>query len=150
MGDSFSWNSHGNTQFYLDDLDDQLTTAALRMVVKDLLILFQAVNEGVINVLGKRYARASRERLSYPTHLEHYFEMTHVDAEQALVVYRHFCKQAEYAVEFLGVAKKLQNILNVPIPSLKHVMSPTSRTRFFTHMFSRRHPSPLWGPWRSI
>lgn len=89
-------------RFYLDDLDDELTTAALRMVVKDLLILFQAVNEGVINVL------------------EHYFEMTHVDAEQALVVYRHFCKQAEYAVEFLGVAKKLQNILNVPIPSLKH------------------------------
>jgi hypothetical protein len=64
MGDSFSWSSHGNTQFYLDDLDDQLTTAALRMVVKDLLILFQAVNEGVINVLGKRCAPASRERLS--------------------------------------------------------------------------------------
>jgi hypothetical protein len=66
MGDSFSWNSHGNTQFYLDDLDDQLTTAALRMVIKDLLILFQAVNEGVINVLGKRCVRASWERLSLP------------------------------------------------------------------------------------
>ena len=64
MGGSFSRSSHGNTQFYLDDLDDQLTTAALRMVVKDLLILFQAVNEGVINVLGKRCAQASRERLS--------------------------------------------------------------------------------------
>ncbi|KAF8493258.1 ANTH domain-containing protein [Russula emetica] len=89
-------------RFYLDDLEDQLTTAALRMLVKDLLILFQAVNEGVINVL------------------EHYFEMSHVDAEQALVVYRHFCKQADQAVEFLGVAKKLQNIVNVPIPSLKH------------------------------
>jgi hypothetical protein len=89
-------------RFYLDDLDDQLTTAALQMLVKDLLILFQAVNEGVINVL------------------EHYFEMSHVDAEQALVIYRHFCKQAEYAVEFLGVKKKLQNLLNVPIPSLKH------------------------------
>ena len=61
----------------------------------------------------------------YPTYLEHYFEMSRVDAEQALVIYRHFGKQAEYAVEFLGVAKKLQNILNVPIPNLKHVMSPT-------------------------
>ena len=48
----------------MDDLEDELTTAALRMLVKDLLILFQAVNEGVINVLGKRCAGASRERLS--------------------------------------------------------------------------------------
>ena len=76
------------------------------MLVKDLLILFQAGNEGVINVL------------------EHYFEMSHVDAEQALAIYRHFCKQAEYVVEYLGVAKKLQNLLNVPIPNLKHVCLP--------------------------
>ena len=41
-------------KFYLDDLEDELTTTALRMLVKDLLILFQAGNEGVINVLGKK------------------------------------------------------------------------------------------------
>lgn len=40
-------------QLYLDDLEDELNTTALRMLVKDLLILFQACNEGVINVLGK-------------------------------------------------------------------------------------------------
>ena len=40
-------------QFYLDDLEDELNITALRMLVKDLLILFQACNEGVINVLGK-------------------------------------------------------------------------------------------------
>ena len=40
-------------KFYLDDLEDELTTIALRMLVKDLLILFQAGNEGIINVLGK-------------------------------------------------------------------------------------------------
>ena len=40
-------------QFYLDDLEDELTTMALQMLVKDLLILFQAGNEGVINVLGE-------------------------------------------------------------------------------------------------
>ncbi|KAF5383590.1 hypothetical protein D9615_003578 [Tricholomella constricta] len=89
-------------RFYLDDLEDELTITALRMLVKDLLILFQAGNEGVINVL------------------EHYFEMSHVDATEALAIYRHFCKQTERVVEFLGVAKKLQNLLNVPIPNLKH------------------------------
>ncbi|KAF8909303.1 ANTH domain-containing protein [Gymnopilus junonius] len=89
-------------RFYLDDLEDELTITALRMLVKDLLILFQAGNEGIINVL------------------EHYFEMSHVDAGEALKIYRHFCKQTEYVVEYLGVAKKLQNLLNVPIPNLKH------------------------------
>lgn len=73
------------------------------MLVKDLLVLFQAVNEGVINLL------------------EHYFEMSHVDAQQALGLYRHFCKQTESVVEYFGIAKKLQNLLNVPIPNLKHV-----------------------------
>ncbi|KAH0836526.1 hypothetical protein J3R83DRAFT_8165 [Lanmaoa asiatica] len=89
-------------RFYLDDLEDELTITALRMLVKDLLILFQAGNEGVINVL------------------EHYFEMSKYDAEEALNIYRNFCGQTERVVEYLGVAKKLQNLLNVPIPSVKH------------------------------
>ena len=47
--------------------------------------------------------------------------MSHIDAKDALKIYRQFCTQAEGVVEFLGVAKKLQNLLNVPIPNLKHV-----------------------------
>ncbi|KAM5544240.1 hypothetical protein V8D89_001900 [Ganoderma adspersum] len=89
-------------RFYLDDLEDELNTTALRMLVKDLLILFQACNEGVINVL------------------EHYFEMSQIDAKEALTIYKHFCKQTERVVEYLGVAKKLQNLLNVPVPNLRH------------------------------
>ncbi|KAJ8473464.1 hypothetical protein ONZ51_g7857 [Trametes cubensis] len=89
-------------RFYLDDLEDELNITALRMLVKDLLILFQACNEGVINVL------------------EHYFEMSHIDAEEALGIYKNFCKQTERVVEYLGVAKKLQNLLNVSIPNLRH------------------------------
>jgi hypothetical protein len=45
-------SNHILFQFYLDDLEDELITMALQMLVKDLLILFQAGNEGVINVLG--------------------------------------------------------------------------------------------------
>jgi hypothetical protein len=40
------------SQFYMDNLEDELTVTALRMLVQDLLILFSAANEGVINVLG--------------------------------------------------------------------------------------------------
>ncbi len=93
------------TKLYLDQLEDELNVTALRLLVKDLLILFQASNEGVMNVL------------------EHYFEMSHVDAESALNIYRTFCKQTERVVEYLGVAKKLQNLLNIPIPNLKFVRS---------------------------
>ena len=49
--------------------------------------------------------------------------MSKVDAREALRLYRHFCKQTERVVEFLGVAIKLQNLLNVQIPNLKHVRS---------------------------
>ena len=62
--------------------------------------------------------------------LEHYFEMSKVDATEALRLYRHFCKQTERVVEYLGVAKKLQNLLNVPIPNLKHVRSFLVSTKF--------------------
>ena len=47
--------------------------------------------------------------------------MSKIDAKDALEIYRHFCKETERVVEYLGVAKKLQNILNVSIPNLKHV-----------------------------
>lgn len=62
-------------RFYLDDLEDPLTLTALRMLVKDLLILFQAGNEGVINLL------------------EHYFEMSHIDGVEVCIfypLYTHF------------------------------------------------------------
>lgn len=62
--------------------------------------------------------------------LEHYFEMSKVDATEALRLYRHFCKETERVVEFLGVAKKLQNLLNVPVPNLKHVGSFPVSTKF--------------------
>jgi len=54
--------------------------------------------------------------------------MSKIDAQSALDIYRHFCKQTERVVEYLGVATKLQNLLNVPIPNLKHVSS----LRFFS------------------
>jgi phosphatidylinositol-binding clathrin assembly protein len=47
--------------------------------------------------------------------------MSHTDAETALKIYRRFCTQTELVVAYLAVAKKLENILNVPIPNLKHV-----------------------------
>lgn len=64
-------------KFYLDDLEDELTITALRMLVKDLLILFQAGNEGVINVLGARlFTPASRSELTHTLYRELFRDVT--------------------------------------------------------------------------
>lgn len=47
--------------------------------------------------------------------------MSQVDAQNALKIYQHFCKQTERVVNYLGVAKKLENVVNVQIPNLRHV-----------------------------
>ncbi|KAJ1020727.1 hypothetical protein NDA16_004119 [Ustilago loliicola] len=88
--------------FFLDDLNDDLIMSAFRMTLKDLLAIYTAINEGVINIL------------------EHYFEMAKSDAERALELYRRFCRQTENVVAFLNSAKKASHSLNLAIPSLKH------------------------------
>ena len=40
-------------QFLDNDVDNEISLLAFRLLVMDLLVLFHVVNEGVINVLGK-------------------------------------------------------------------------------------------------
>ena len=47
--------------------------------------------------------------------------MSHEDASASLKIYKQFCRETEKVVTYLGVAKKLQTILNVQVPNLKHV-----------------------------
>jgi len=92
--------------FYDDNLGDENTVLAFRMVIKDMLVLFQAGNEGVCNIL------------------EHYFEMSKVDATESFEIYKSFIKQTDKVVDFLAMARRLNNVVNVPVPNLKH--APTS------------------------
>lgn len=106
---------------------------ALRFLVKDLLVLFTCVNEGVINVLGElRLIHASKSRRADGSQLrtEHYFEMSHPDATTALKIYKTFCRDTEKVVTYLGIAKKLQNVTHIQIPNLKHV----SARRYTIHV----------------
>jgi hypothetical protein len=78
---------------------------AFRLLIRDLLRLFQAVNEGVINIL------------------EHYFEMEYEQATEALSVYKSFARQTERVVEYLEMARKMQYAVQINIPKMKHVSS---------------------------
>ncbi|TNY20689.1 ENTH domain-containing protein [Rhodotorula diobovata] len=91
-----------DAKFYADDVDDDVSMTALRLLVKDLLVLFTIVNEGVINIL------------------ENFFALSKPDCETALKIYKTFCRDTEKVVAYLGTAKKLYNVLNIPIPNLKH------------------------------
>lgn len=46
--------------------------------------------------------------------------MSKVDATESFEIYKSFISQTDKVVDYLGVARKLHNILNVPVPNLKH------------------------------
>jgi phosphatidylinositol-binding clathrin assembly protein len=50
--------------------------------------------------------------------------MSKVDATEAFSIYKQFIAQTDKVVDYLSVVRKLHNIVNVPVPNLKH--APTS------------------------
>lgn len=89
-------------KFYMDEKDPAITLFAYRMTIEDLLALFQAVNEGVVNIL------------------ENYFEMKKEDAVEALKIYKRFAQQTESTITHLKEARKYQNDLQMDIPTINH------------------------------
>jgi hypothetical protein len=88
----------------LGDLSNDITLTAFRLLVSDLLALFQPLNEGVMNVLG------------------HYFEMSRLDAERALRIYKAFVERTNDVIEYLSEAKSLEHVMRLQIPNVKHVL----------------------------
>ncbi|KAI1282813.1 ANTH-domain-containing protein [Xylaria sp. FL0933] len=86
----------------LDEPENEITITVFRLLVLDLLSLFQVLNQGMINVLG------------------HFFEMSKVDAERAMDIYRHFTKTTDAVVQYLTVARQWEPHTRVEVPKLKH------------------------------
>ncbi|PTB74610.1 ANTH-domain-containing protein [Trichoderma longibrachiatum ATCC 18648] len=82
--------------------ETEITIAVFRLLVLDLLPLFQVLNQGLINILG------------------HFFEMSKPDADRAMEIYRTFTKQTDYVVQYLSTAKQWQHHTRVEVPKLKH------------------------------
>ena len=94
--------------FMENEINNDIVLTAFRMLVNDLLALFQELNEGVINIL------------------EHYFETSKVDAERALRIYKKFVDQTKYVIDYLRVAKHLEYATKLHVPTIKH--APTALT----------------------
>ncbi|KAI3319672.1 ANTH-domain-containing protein [Xylariaceae sp. AK1471] len=86
----------------LDEPENEITITVFRLLVLDLLSLFQVLNQAMINILG------------------HFFEMSKVDAERAMDIYRHFTKITDSVVQYLTVARQWEPHTRVEVPKLKH------------------------------
>ncbi|BCR91977.1 ENTH domain protein [Aspergillus chevalieri] len=93
----------------VDDVENEISLTAFRLLVLDLMTLYAVMNEGTINVL------------------EHYFEMSRPDSERALEIYKTFTAQTEEVVNYLGVARRFENATRLEIPKLKHASTDLTR-----------------------
>lgn len=93
-------------KFHEENVDNDILLTVFRLLVSDLLSLYQVFNEGVINIL------------------EHYFEMSKTDATHALDIYEGFTKQTANVVAYLKIAKHLEHATKLRVPNIKH--APTS------------------------
>jgi hypothetical protein len=89
-----------------NDVENEISLMAFRLLTRDLLDLYNAENEAMMNVLS------------------HYFEMSRPDAERSIRIYKTFCKQTDQVVQFLSVARTFEHATRLEIPKIKH--APTS------------------------
>ncbi|KAL2122825.1 hypothetical protein VTJ04DRAFT_3280 [Mycothermus thermophilus] len=82
--------------------ENEITITVFRLLVLDLLALFQTLNQALINIL------------------RHFFELSKTDAERAMSIYRTFTKQTDYVVQYLSVARQYEHHTRVEVPKLKH------------------------------
>ncbi|KAI8149176.1 ANTH domain-containing protein [Fennellomyces sp. T-0311] len=88
--------------FQFDDGENGIGLNAFRLLVEDMIVLFQTVNEAIVNIL------------------EHYFAMPKADARISLEIYKRFARQTEHIVAYLNRARILENELQITIPVTRH------------------------------
>ncbi|KAM3164916.1 ENTH domain-containing protein [Lachancea thermotolerans] len=88
------------------DLGNDLLLTAFRLLVQDLLVLYNSLNEGIITLL------------------ESFFELTHQDAERTLKLYKRFVELTESVVKYLKTGKAV----GLKIPVIKHITTKLIRS----------------------
>ncbi|KAG1052024.1 hypothetical protein G6F46_007611 [Rhizopus delemar] len=89
-------------KFRLNEGNPSIALFAYQLVILDILSLFQAINEAIINIL------------------EHYFEMPVMNAKEALEIYKVFAKQTQSVIEFLEAARMYEGSLQMRLPPINH------------------------------
>jgi len=101
--------------------ENEITVTVFRLLVLDLLALFQALNQAMINILGKTCSVSELSTgLSLTPSSGHFFEMSKTDAERAMDIYRTFTRQTDFVVQYLSIARQFEHHTRVEVPKLKH------------------------------
>ena len=107
-----------NEQVLDNEPENEITITVFRMLVTDLLALFQVMNKAMINILGRiswKLILVSSNALA-----GHFFEMSRSDAERALEIYKTFTRQTDFVVAYLNTAREYQLQTRIEVPKLKH------------------------------
>lgn len=88
------------------DLNNDLLLYAFKLLVQDLLSLYNSLNEGIITLL------------------ESFFELSHKDAEKTLDLYKSFVDLTEHVVKYLKTGKQV----GLKIPVIKHITTKLIRS----------------------
>ncbi|PVZ99831.1 hypothetical protein BB558_004134 [Smittium angustum] len=89
-------------QFETDTLDNDCTFSMFRYCLRDMLKLFQVMNQGAIKSIKA------------------FFEMNETDMQRTLDLYKRFIKITERTNEYLNVVKNFEPLLGFTIPELLH------------------------------
>ncbi|KAF6010325.1 hypothetical protein HII13_003099 [Brettanomyces bruxellensis] len=97
-------------RFRESEVNNDLLVLGFRMLTTDLLSSYQTLNEGVLNIL------------------EHFFELSKVDANRAFDIYTTFTKETTRVIEFLRVAKHLERVTKLRVPTIKHAQTSLTKS----------------------
>lgn len=93
-------------KYSIGDLSNDLLLFAFKLLVFDLLALYNALNEGIITLL------------------ESFFELSHNNAERTLDLYKNFVDLTESVVRYLKTGKAV----GLKIPVIKHITTKLVRS----------------------
>lgn len=106
--------------FVENQANNEILLTSFKLLISDLLILFQICNEAMINLLTN------------------YFEMSYNDACRSLKIYKKFIDQTKNVILYLRVAKNIEHATRISIPTIKNPSVKLFRS-LKTYLISLKH-----------
>ncbi|KAI9296776.1 ANTH-domain-containing protein [Neoconidiobolus thromboides FSU 785] len=86
-----------------NDIDSHISLYAFKMLIRDMLKIYQFLNQGVITIL------------------KGFFDLDLPLAKLCLNIYKRYISLTEQVINYLNKARDIENYLQFTIPELKHV-----------------------------
>ena len=88
-----------------NELTNGVINSCFFLLIKDLIRLYAAFNDGMINLLGRPVRHCVRHGIERFFSLEKYFDMNKKQCREALDIYKRFLDRTDKVSGFLKVAE---------------------------------------------